>query len=119
MAGWRIFIAEDNAIILLSLEMLLEQNGFTLAGSATSVEEAVHLAETVEADVAILDVNLHSELIFPAADVLFARGIPFVFITGHTANLPPRFASVPTIYKPYQFEVMLQHIEQAATASAQ
>lgn len=41
-------------------------------------------------DGAILDVNLNRELVYPLADTLQARDIPFVFITGYCQGCFPR-----------------------------
>ena len=44
---------------------------------------------------AILDVKLADETVFPVAEVLTARGIPFIFATGYNASdLPPAWQHV-------------------------
>jgi hypothetical protein len=61
-------------------------------------------------DAAILDVNLGGELIYPVADALAARGVPFVFVTGYGAeSIDGRFAHVPILQKPIERHV-LQHL---------
>jgi hypothetical protein len=40
-------------------------------------------------DVVSLDINLGMESGFPIADVLAARGIPFVFVTTYAASILP------------------------------
>ncbi|MFL5253557.1 MAG: hypothetical protein ACJ8AI_11790 [Rhodopila sp.] len=47
-------------------------------------------------DGALLDINLRGELVYPVADVLAARGVPFVFITGNALHgIDPRYAAIP------------------------
>ncbi len=106
-------IAEDNAFILMGLQMMLEDNGINIAGSAASLAEAMTLAEIADADVAILDITLKDEMVFPAADILIARGIPVIFSTGHLGGeiMPDRFAHVTRVTKPYHPEVLLKLIQ--------
>ena len=66
----RAFVAEDDALILLSMEMMLEVYDVEIKGSARSVGEAEEFAASIIADIAILDVNLDNKMVFPAADVL-------------------------------------------------
>jgi hypothetical protein len=50
---------------------------------------------------AVLDVNLQGELVFPVAEALQPRGMPFVFSTGYDGStIPARFATVPRHEKP-------------------
>lgn len=52
-------------------------------------------------DGAILDVNLGGEKVFPAADLLTERGIPFVFTTGYDASaIPVKYAEITLCEKP-------------------
>jgi hypothetical protein len=41
--------------------------------------------------------------VWPLADLLKERGVPFVFATGYDRRtvLPPRFETVPTLAKPF------------------
>ena len=51
-------------------------------------------------DAAILDVNLDGESVYPVADALRERGIPFVFSSGHAREaLPDRFRDMPLVDK--------------------
>jgi DNA-binding response OmpR family regulator len=59
-------------------------------------------------DAALLDVNVTDGHVFPAADVLAARNIPFVFLTGHSDSmLPPQHRRRVLIAKPYAPEALL------------
>jgi FixJ family two-component response regulator len=75
----------------------------------------MQLAGSVEADVAILDVNLQGALVFPAADLLLERHIPVIFTTGDAlgAKTPTRFATVRKVEKPYEAEALLRAVEEA------
>jgi DNA-binding NtrC family response regulator len=111
----RAIVAEDSAHVLFSLELLLEQADVEIVGSSATVGGMCKLIETTPADVAILDVNLNGELIFPAAEMAIEKGIPVIFTTGYapTKNFPERFLSVPTLQKPYYPDELLHLLEVA------
>ncbi len=112
----RALVAEDSAHILFSLEMLLEQSGVEIVGAAATVAGMRKLVETIDADVAILDVNLNGEPISPVADILIARGVPFVFATGYgQRGVPEPYRATPTLQKPFQLDALGEAID-AVTA---
>ena len=74
-----------------------------VAGTALFLRDAVEKARSFPIDVAILDINLAGELSYPAAEVLQARGIPFVFATGYSvADVPIGLRAAPMLAKPFQ-----------------
>ncbi len=119
MSERRAMVAEDSLLILVALEMLLEQHGVDIVGQASTVAEALALAETGGFDIAILDINLHGEMVFPAADLLQQRGVPIIFTTGYTPKemLPPYFAGALVIQKPYDADALMELVEQAFARS--
>tara|TARA_R110000803_G_scaffold57684_2_gene115689 strand:- start:918 stop:1394 length:477 start_codon:yes stop_codon:yes gene_type:complete len=98
----QILIVEDEILIAMDLEDMVAEMGGTAIASAHNIQTAMKLAESIEADAAILDVDVAGQLVFPVADILTARGIPFLFNTGHSAEdaLRARYASVPICRKP-------------------
>lgn len=57
---------------------------------------------TGELDAALLDVNVAGQEVFPVAEALKARGVPFVFSTGYgEAGLPEHWRGNPTVQKPF------------------
>jgi hypothetical protein len=71
------------------------------------VAEAMVAAVHEDFDAGIIDVNLGGEFVYPVADVLVARDIPFVFVTGYgVESIESRFADVPIIKKPVQRAVL-------------
>jgi CheY-like chemotaxis protein len=85
-----------------------------VAGTATSVEAALTTLGRSPVDAALLDINLQGELVFPVANALAERGVPFVFVTAYGASdIPEKHRDRPMVRKPY-FAAALQ----AALASA-
>lgn len=104
-SGQKILVVEDEYLIRMLLEDMLDDLGFAVAGTAGNVPEASQLAKTQEFDIAILDVNLDGQEVFPVAEILSSRGKPFVFVTGYGgAGLPEQYRSRPTLQKPFQMD---------------
>jgi CheY-like chemotaxis protein len=81
---------------------MLEAEGATVVGPVARLAAAIALAESdSRIDGALLDVNLQGEMVFPLADLLRERNIPFLFATGYDAEaIPPRFAQTKLCDKP-------------------
>ena len=101
-AGRRVLVVEDDYMMAQDLRRDLQKLGATVVGPVPRVPEALRLIATQGAlDGAILDVNLSGEMVYPVADVLRARGIPFVFSTGYGEwALPEAYKQVPRCEKP-------------------
>lgn len=105
--GNRIFIAEDEPMVRMLLEDMLASLGHDVCVSATRLDEAVAVAGQSDFEVAILDIDLNGTEVYPAADILKQRGIPFLFATGLKTDMPDRFKNWPRVQKPF-FEFELQ-----------
>jgi DNA-binding NtrC family response regulator len=83
LAGYRVLVVEDEALIALSIsEMLTDAEGVPV-GPASSVREARQLIKgAAMLDAAVLDVNLADGSVTPILETLSARGIPTVIYTG-------------------------------------
>jgi DNA-binding response OmpR family regulator len=106
LRGVRILIVEDEYLLADDLNTALSEAGAHVLGPAASVEDATTLiGNEAKIDVAILDVNLRGDMVFPLADALRERGTPFAFATGYDDwALPTRFADAPRIEKPFRSE---------------
>jgi len=106
-AGNRILIVEDEALVAMMMRDVLADLGFCIIGPLGTAGEALDAASRAQVDAAILDVNLGGELIYPVADALAARGVPFAFVTGYGAeSIEGRFAHVPVLQKPIAPQVL-------------
>jgi DNA-binding response OmpR family regulator len=107
LMGLRLLVVEDEAMIALMLEDMLDTFGCVVVDVAGTLSKGIDLAENeaLSLDGAILDVNLGGEAVYPVAERLAKRGVPFIFCTGYgIAGLATRFAHVPTLAKPYMRE---------------
>jgi CheY-like chemotaxis protein len=102
LEGRTVLLVEDDYFIMKALRLRFQQEGAIIVGPAANVPDALALVHsTPRIDAAILDINLQGEMVFPVAEALAGRGVPFVFATGYDpAALPARFASVPHCRKP-------------------
>ena len=98
----RILIVEDESLVAMLLETILEDMGCTPVGPASSIDEGLRLAASEQLDGALLDVNVAGRQIFPVAEALRERGVPFVFSTGYgEGGLPDEWRGQRTIQKPF------------------
>ncbi len=120
--GQRILVVEDELTIAMWLEEILLDAGCIVAGPAGRLDQALALAQDGGMRFALLDVNLRGVPVFPVADLLAARGVPFVFLTGYgRGDLPTRFATTPVLCKPFRanelFGLMARLFEALSKAS--
>ncbi len=107
LAGTRVLIVEDEAIIAMTAEDMLDQLGCLTTASVATLSEAMKAAEQGGFDVALLDINLNGALSLPVAALLRAAGIPFIFTTGYgLAGKAPDFEDVPLVAKPYRIDAL-------------
>jgi DNA-binding response OmpR family regulator len=89
---------------------LLSAAGYVVVGPADRVSSALALATTAELDAAVLDVNLAGEKVWPVADVLARRGVPFVLLTGSGSGVeaPSACQQAPRLGKPFTAAALLR-----------
>jgi CheY-like chemotaxis protein len=113
-----VLIVEDEPLIAMMLEDFLQSLGHDIVCTAESVAEAFACVDKGGVDVAILDVHLKGgEHIWPVADRLAERGIPFVLATGgHIDDPPARFAQAPILFKPFTIDAIEPALAEACGA---
>ena len=82
LAGCKVMIVEDELLVAMLLEEALVEYGCEIVGPFSTVDTALIAARDVVADVAVLDVNLRGKRVYPVAELLEARGIPFLLMSG-------------------------------------
>jgi CheY-like chemotaxis protein len=102
LAGYRVLVVEDETLIAVSIETTLQELGCTVVGPVAKLDAAVQLANAEQLDLAILDVSIRGGTVYPVADQLLARGIPFVLSSGYGDwAIPEKFRDRPRLTKPF------------------
>ncbi|NEU10993.1 response regulator [Methylobacterium sp. BTF04] len=100
--GARVLVVEDEAAISMLLEDMLLDFGCTVVGPAARLATALEMADSETFDVAILDVNVAGEPIYPVAEAIVKRNLPLVFSTGYGgAGIREPFRDRPVVQKPF------------------
>ena len=118
LEGLKVLVVEDNLLLAEVTKILLEDSGCQVVGPAGWLQHGLELARSEALDGAILDINLHGEMSFPVAEVLRARGVPFVFVTGYEDRsiVPMAYRSAPRLDKPVADERLLEVLVAAFAA---
>jgi CheY-like chemotaxis protein len=103
LGGMRVLVVEDEMMVSMLIEDMLTDLGCKVVGPASRLDEAVALVGEAEIDCAVLDVNLGGQPIFPLADLLRQKGVPFAFATGYgDAGLRDVDRGSPVLQKPFR-----------------
>jgi CheY-like chemotaxis protein len=82
---------------------MLAELGHTVVGPVARLERALEMTRREQFDVAILDVNINGRKVYPVAEALAARDIPFAFVTGYgRKGLHTFYSDRPTLQKPFR-----------------
>lgn len=99
---FRVLIVEDEPMIAMVIEDSVETLGFEVVGPVAQRDEALALAKDGAFDCAVLDVNIRGGNSYDVADLLLARGCPFVLATGYSDwSIPQHLVGEKRLAKPY------------------
>jgi DNA-binding response OmpR family regulator len=118
LSGRRILLVEDEVMVAMLLETILQDEDCVTVGPYGDLSSALVAARAEVVDGAVLDVNLAGQMVFPVAEVLAERGIPFLLLSGYGAMaLPPDRRHWPVCDKPFKSDDLLAKLrELIATA---
>jgi CheY-like chemotaxis protein len=109
LTGVRLLLVEDEAMVAMMIEEMLTELGCVVVEVAGTLARGLSLAQSgaETLDVAVLDINLGGDKVYPVAEMLAAGGVPFVFSTGYgLAGIAPAFACIPALAKPFRPEAL-------------
>ncbi len=99
LRGMNILVVEDEYMLAMDLARQIEHMGATVLGPAPTLSDTNRYVDI--ADAAILDIMLGGEKVFPLADKLAARRVPFVFLTAYDGQaIPANLKEVRLLHKP-------------------
>ncbi len=124
MAGERILVVEDEAVVARDLEQTLVRLGYEVVGVAQFAAEAVGKVAESRPDLVLMDISLQGDKDgIQAAEVIGTRfGTPVVFLTAHTdkATVARAQSAKPAGYivKPFNREKLHETIAAALGVEA-
>lgn len=113
-----ILVVEDNVLIAMEVEFMAEECGCAVAGPAGDVNEALQVAGGAALAGAVLDINLGEERVWPVAEYLEERSVPFVLATGcGDGEVPVQFRGKPILSKPLSQHSLAEALRQIGVLS--
>jgi DNA-binding NtrC family response regulator len=107
-------IAEDQALIAMSLESDLEEVGIKIAGPFASCAQALGWVEGHTPQLALLDFRLKDGPCTELARMLRQRDVPVLIYSGLPPGpaVPPELRDLPWIEKPVERDELIQALMQ-------
>ena len=110
---------EDDLLIAIHNEALVEDCGCTVVGPVGSLSAALEVARKAQLDGAILDINLDGDRVWPVAEMLEDRGVPFVFASSYSVReVPDRFRNRRLLSKPIALDTLCKALKSIGTNCA-
>jgi CheY-like chemotaxis protein len=107
ITGNRVMVVEDEALVAMVVSDAMIELGYQVVGPFSRPPDAIAALKDGGIAAAILDINLAGTLVYPVAEELTRRGIPFVFVTGYgIESIDQRFADIPVLQKPIERETL-------------
>jgi CheY-like chemotaxis protein len=118
LQGVRILIVEDESILAMDLENRLKGEGCDVIGLVSREAKALKLVEQDRPDAVVLDLNLNGKLPTDLVDVLVARQIPYVIVTGYGKRQfdSPALRAAPRLDKPIKTEELVRVLSDLVSA---
>jgi DNA-binding response OmpR family regulator len=109
----RILVVEDENALAMEISWMVEDAGYSVVGPEGSVETARRVLARQRVDLALLDVMLGGETVFPVSEILDRMGTPFIFVTGHPPSaLPVQYRHRPLMRKPCRPRALMALVRQ-------
>ena len=102
VAAPRVLVVEDEMTVAMLIEDIVSELSYEIAAVVPRLEDAMRLLDSDTFDLAMLDVHLNGKTVFPFAEALEEREIPFLFATAYgVRGLPKQFQGHPVLQKPF------------------
>jgi DNA-binding response OmpR family regulator len=108
----RVLVVEDETLIAIMIEDTLIELGCEIVGPTGKLDMALQLTKEGNFDAAILDVTIRGGKVYPVAEQLAERGIPFVFASGYGDwALPESLRNKRLLTKPFTVSALEEQIK--------
>jgi DNA-binding response OmpR family regulator len=115
LAGLRVLVVEDELLVAMLIEDALADQACVIVGPYARLQDALIAAATETLDLAVLDVNLAGKKVYPVAELLEKRGIPFVLLSGYGRDaIPVNHPEWQACNKPFQPEELISVLARQA-----
>ena len=114
-----VVVVEDEPLLSMLMEDLLDEIGCTVAATASTVAAGLAAIEHMAFDIAILDVHLGREEVWPITDRLIEKGKAFILASGDDRDmLQERCPAATILAKPYELASLTRALRDATTSGA-
>lgn len=113
----RVLLIEDEPLIAWIVEDWLKAQGHSVRVASSNNDASRLMSEGI--DVAIVDFMLREEDATASMTELARRGIPYLLVSGSTFLDDQRFAGIPVLAKPIDFDLLASALMRMTTAGRQ
>jgi DNA-binding response OmpR family regulator len=115
----RVLVVEDEPLVGMEIEYTVEELGHEVVGPIAQLAEAVAAAADGSLGCAILDINIRGGHSYPVADLLLARGVPVLLLSGYgRQSLPDRLQAEAYLTKPFTAGQLEQEVRNLCARAA-
>jgi DNA-binding LytR/AlgR family response regulator len=112
LARRRVLVVEDQYLVADEMRRAVQALGGEVIGPAPRAEIGLQLLGGEGVDLALLDINLGAEDVYPLAMELSRRGTPFIFATGcEPWIVAEEFRAAPRLEKPITAKALTDAIQ--------
>lgn len=102
MTDTGLLLVEDDPMIAMMVADMCDALGHGEPVQCSSIAAALAALDQRDFVAALLDVHLGGDAVWPVADALAQRGVPFAFMTGGGGDVPAAHNRRPTLSKPFR-----------------
>lgn len=107
----RVLVVEDEYFIADDIATALRKLGAEVVGPVPDRNRALTRLASERIDLAVLDINLRGDLVYPLADTLRECRVPFVFATGYDRRaIASGYEDVPRWEKPFDHDKLARSL---------
>jgi DNA-binding LytR/AlgR family response regulator len=117
--GLKVLIVEDQFLVAEDIRRSVVALGGDVVGPFPDLARARAAIDAVVIDFAVLDIDLRDQEVFPLADELSERSVPFVFATGYDSwVLPAKHRDRPRVEKPVTVQSLRDFVTMVRSGGA-